>query len=202
MAYGPTENNPPAGPWARVALRLPWPVSKQDDKILSPLLCLLYQQPFKREIKLREGIDWSAETFYMRIGESRNHVEAIYIFMIGDICDIRCDHCLRGRGPFPLCVVNRQHGAPKDCANCWWASTNRNQRCSFAIRGTVAYQQQVLPNRGISNMSPAMREDFCQLLNHYGKHGIYSPHVLDLSYSIFSLFVQCLATVALSTYLG
>ncbi|OQE37877.1 hypothetical protein PENCOP_c009G00700 [Penicillium coprophilum] len=157
VAHGPDETAP--GPWAKFALHLPWLVAKEGDKILSPLLSSLHQQSLKRELVLREDINWSGNAFFLSIGESLRHVEAIYIYMTGDVCVDRCDHCLRGRGIFPLCVVNQQPGAPKDCANCWWKISSRKRPCSFT-GWNLSYEQQLQ----LYNITPAMREDICQLL--------------------------------------
>ncbi|KAJ5426133.1 hypothetical protein N7465_001203 [Penicillium sp. CMV-2018d] len=50
------------------------------------------------------------------------------------------------------------------CAYCWWAGSDGLQQCSFNYPVVNPFAQRVIPNRGLSNMTPAMRRDFDRLL--------------------------------------
>ncbi|KUM55626.1 hypothetical protein ACN42_g11623 [Penicillium freii] len=160
--HGESADSP--GDWVELVLRLPWPVARRSQMILSPTLQTLYQEEMVREPTLRETIHWGGEEFFQAIGESIRRVEALFIFMTGVRPNVQCDYCLQGYGVFPVCIANHQPGVPNNCANCWWAGSNGHQQCSFNYPVVNPFAARVIPNRGLSNMTPAMRGDFDRLL--------------------------------------
>ncbi|KAJ5507854.1 hypothetical protein N7527_009997 [Penicillium freii] len=149
--HGESADSP--GDWVELVLRLPWPVARRSQMILSPTLQTLYQEEMVREPTLRETIHWGGEEFFQAIGESIRRVEALFIFMTGVRPNVQCDYCLQGYGVFPVCIVNHQPGVPNNCANCWWAGSNGHQQCSFNYPVVNPFAARVIPNRGLSNMN-------------------------------------------------
>ena len=71
--------------------------------------------PAMREPVLRPGITWTGEDLNRFLERDLCHVEAIYIFTVGQVAQNKCQLCERGGGIFPFCVVVGSIG----CASCY-----------------------------------------------------------------------------------
>lgn len=130
---------------------------------MSPLMSLLGHQELVRELVIRQRWIITSANLYALVWKSLPHVEAVFIFMSGNIQTVQYDTCLARRGPFPFCVVNGNRGARRDCANCWWLRTARTcHRCSFTLP-TNAYQTNAPPNRDPFGLTPANRREITRV---------------------------------------
>lgn len=122
-----------AGEWSNHAHRLSWIVAKEGDLIKSSFLKFLLAQLAKREPVVRTIMAPGPERWNEEIGINIKNVEAVLVQIVGRIVGVCCDHCLVGRGIFPLCVVIDELGFPKCCGNCLYIG--KGDRCTILRQG-------------------------------------------------------------------
>lgn len=128
-----TNTAPDAGVWSTHVHRLPWVAAKEGYLIKSSFLKFLLAQAAKREPVVRTTTALGPERWNEEIGSNIRNAEAVLVQIVGRIADVRCDHCLAGRGIFPLCVVIDEPGFPKCCGNCLYGG--KGDKCTILRHG-------------------------------------------------------------------
>jgi hypothetical protein len=143
---------PPDG-WAETIKQFPWSAAREEEWLKSELLQVWSSFPSQREPFVRNGgnIKTSSQ-LYQWAGRNLLHVESALIQIVGQIQINACICCLRGKGPWALCVkLPGGDGARYGCANCHEA----NRQCT--TDATVRFNQRA-PQSRPTEVTPADRE--------------------------------------------
>ncbi|KAJ5793510.1 hypothetical protein N7457_000109 [Penicillium paradoxum] len=141
----PGDPVPGPGPWAQYIARLPWSVVKEGDLVKSVFVKFLILQVKIREPVVRPTMGLQPERWNEDLGSNVHNVEAVFVQMVRLETAVRYDHCLAGRGIFPLCVVVDEPGFPKSCGNCMYGG--KGGKCTILHHGQS--QPVSVPNAGV-----------------------------------------------------
>ncbi|KAJ5337269.1 Protein of unknown function DUF3716 [Penicillium brevicompactum] len=130
----------PPGPWAQYSKMIPWKSARCEGLLLSDLVACLAHLARKRDLSVVPG-SWTRtdqildlQLLKQDLHENLHCAEAALIYMTGDTAEVPCTRCLKKEGVFSVCVVSNEPGAPRACANCWYA---RGKNCSITTEAGV-----------------------------------------------------------------
>jgi hypothetical protein len=132
---------PPDG-WAETIKQFARSAAREEEQLKSELLQVWSSFQSQREPFVRNGgkIKTSSQ-LYQWVGRNLLHVESALIQVVGQLQVNPCICCLRGKGPWALCVkLPGADGTRYGCANCHEA----NRECTEA---TVRFSQQAPQSR-------------------------------------------------------